>query len=386
LGVEADRSLNHSQEPTALGYLAMAFAQAEDPDASNEYLNQACQSEPNSEACRMTNVVMNWSSQDWHKVADTFSGFGDEASSHVQIWKLRYLMRQGHYVSALRLIDLLDGQSQVAQFLIPERVKALWRADKIEEAQLVANTALDTLPKEGRKSLSSWMCYEQLSNHCQVNPPRSCRELMKSIPNEGEWELTPTGWLAVTLVKEKCDGLAHPHVYDELMEQTSSNDMREFLAGLDLWAKGKSEAAKEKLAELIKNEDFPDSLRAESLGRIVRWTTKSEELKIWVDHWKNLNSSSKHNLGTALFRALIDRGELAQAVEIGQNILKDSPEEIALTHDVAVAAYRAGDLKAAWRMASQISQGNNSSIRKPASTDEFSRILNELKQRFGATR
>lgn len=384
LQTEADRNLNHGPEDTSLGYLAMAFAVAEDPERSNEYLRQTCLSEPESEACHMTDIVLNWSSEDWNKVGRLFQKFDEKSSSHVLVWKLRYLMREGSYLSALNVLGHLQGRGHLAEFLVPERVKALWRSNRTGEADLVASTAFETMNTSGRKNLASWMCYEELSYRCSMEPPLSCQELVKSAKADEDSSLPPTGWLAMVLLKEKCNGPARPRDYQELARVSESSGVGDLLEGLEMWARGDKKLARAHLTEVAKNEDGLDIVRAEALKRLVLWSTKDDEVAGWVRKWRAFNRASRHSLGPALYRALVERGELKQALSVGLQVIKESPEELELGKEVAMTAYHVGDYSSAWKLVSNLTQSQDTGGgRAPASQDDFRSVARALKKRYG---
>ncbi|MGE0764105.1 MAG: RDD family protein [Bdellovibrionales bacterium] len=382
---EADAVLNQNNKQSPLAYLAMAFAHSDDAERSNEYLMQACKMDQDGEPCHMTSIVQYWSSEDWGKVAELFNNLPANASPHVLVWKVRYLMRQGQYEQAMNVIGRLSGRSQLAEYLIPERVKALWRANHYEEARLVATTAFETLMGPERMNLSGWLCYEELARQCSPTVPSSCEQLIKDVHRDEEGDLQPSGWLAMVLIKEKCDGKAKSSDYAEIRSIAGPGPIESLVENLDLWTRGKTQEAKAKMGQLILDEKQPEAVRAEGLRRMIGWTANGDELKPWIKHWETLKAGSRRTLGPVLYRALKARGELGEALKVGWKLLDENRADLEINRDLVVTAYQMGRRKDAWALLKSYRERYDllNNTRAPATVDEFVTISRLLSQEYG---
>lgn len=386
LSQEADVALNEPGGESGLAYLAKAFANADNGDLSNDYLAKACELGPQSEACMMTTIVQNWSDENWDQVAELFSALPTPASPHVTVWKVRYFMKQGKFEQALQVMESLDGRPALASYMVPERVKALWRSHRLEEARLVATTGLETLAEKERLSLSGWLCYEELSRQCSESHPLSCEHFVQEAHRQTEEPLHSAGWLAMILLKEKCDNLAAPEAYEALREATGETGVQTLLGILTKWSKGTRSQARTEMADFIKEEGVPDALRNEGLRRLVMWSESTEELAGWIKHWEELKPGPRRAVGPTLFQALRQRGKLDEALSIGWQLLDENRTDLQMNRDLVVAAYQLGRRKDAWKLLRSyrerydvLNQG-----RSPASTDEFVAVAKMLSKEFGA--
>lgn len=383
---EADRVMNMEDGQIPLAYLAKAFASAEEAELSNAYLKKACELGPLSEVCMMTDIVQKWSEEDWDKVAELFAALPTPSSGHVSIWKARYFMKQGMYEQALHILNSLSGQSSLAAYLIPERAKALWRANQFEQSRLVAFTAFETLKGKDRMNLAGWMCYEELARSCTPHGYTSCEQFVQDAHEQTDSaDLQPAGWLAMIMLKEKCHTAAPANDYAEMKEAAQGTAAEKLFDTLEAWARGDAEKAHGQITEFIKDEKQPETLRTEALRRLVMWSEQSDDLKPWIDHWEDLKPGHRRAVGPVLFRALKARGRLAEALNVGWRLLDENRADLQINRELVVTAYQLGRRKDAWKLLRSYRERYDiiNQSRTPAAIDEFVAIAKLLTKEYG---
>lgn len=383
---EAETVMNTDEGQIPLAYLAKAFASADDAELSNAYLKKACEIGPLSEACMMTDIVQGWSEENWDKVAELFEALPTPSSGHVSIWKVRYFMKQGKYEQALHMLNGLSGRAALAGYLIPERAKALWRANQFEQSRLVATTGFETLQGKEKLSLAGWMCYEELARACSPHGYSSCEHFVKEAHEQTDAaDLQPTGWLSMIMLKEKCQASATAESYAELKEAAQGSSSEKLLDTLEIWARGESDAARLAMTELIKDNTQSEIIRTEALRRLVMWSEQGDDLNPWIEHWQDMRPGHRRAVGPVLFRALKARGRLAEALNVGWRLLDDNRADLQINRELVVTAYQLGRRKDAWKLLRSYRERYDiiNQARAPATVDEFVAIAKLLTKEFG---
>ncbi len=382
---EAEWVMNQPEGETPLAYLAKAFATADNSELSNAYLEKACELGPVSESCLMTSIVQKWSEDDWDKVAELFSALPTPSSVHVSIWKVRYFMKQAKYEQALHVINQLAGRASLASYLVPERAKALWRANQFEQSRLVALTGFETLHGTERLNLAGWMCYEEMAKQCSEHEPSACETFVKEANNQSDTELQPTGWMAMILLKEKCQNRAALSEYADLKEASENTPAEKLIKALELWSQGDELSAKKAMTDLFEDSKLPEPIRNEGLRRLVVWSKESEDMTPWIDQWQSLKPGHRRTVGPVLFRALRAKGRLAEALNVGWQLLDENRADLQINRDLVVTAYQLGRRKDAWKLLKSYRERNDilNHSRSPASSDEFAGVAKLLTKEYG---
>lgn len=379
LRLEADRVLKESDDQSALAYLAKAFAMADEPEKSNEYLEHTCEVGPGSDTCLMSQVVKHWSRTSWDQVADVFKKMTPQADGHLRIWRIRYYMRQGDFAEAVREMAPLAGRNSLADFILPEKIKALYQQRKSVEAKSMADAALTSLSGEARLNLSSWMCRQELARDCASRESFSCQQFAKSAKLAPQTEWHSSTWITQATLSAECassDMKDRSQMLETFALNVSDEGLKDYLRGLSFQVSGKVSEAQASFESLIQGEATSEEVRQEVYRQLLSRADTNHEVGHWLDLWSKESTSVRQNSGALLFDLLEKRKIWAGLQKLSEGLSKDLLDLPEWRKDMVVANFEEGRHQEAWRQLKSLDG------RAPASRGGFDEVVTQLRREF----
>ncbi|MBX7232062.1 MAG: RDD family protein [Bdellovibrionales bacterium] len=393
-----------NSQTAALGYLAKAFALSEEPDSSNEYLKKVCETDENSESCQMAEIIEHWSNEEWTEVEKIFSQIKWPLSRYTLVWKVRLHMKRAQFEEALVAMSSLSGVGELAHFLIPERVRALWRSSQIESAQWVAQSAYEMLNQETKTQLAGWMCYDELTHTCghkKLSP--SCQQLEQIVRSEDSsgfenepYNLEdPYAILALSKINESCDQMASPQYYLGLKKNVHSKIYNHYYEALAEGSQGNLQNAKRKLLKILKDENTTEIFKADILLRLMQMSSTPFEVQKFLAEWRQQKTIYQLSTAPAVVQVLQNRNLIDNSIDLIQELIKYNKKDLFLSRDLVVSYYLKGWKSKAWVYLIKISshldylQAGEVYDRTPAQTQKtnqknnFHKIVKSLQKEFG---
>lgn len=388
----------------ALGYLAKAFALSDDPDASNEYLQKVCEEDEISESCQMAKIIEHWSNEEWSDVEEIFSKIKPPLSHYTLVWKIRLHMKRAQFDLALDTMSSLSGVGELAHFLIPERVRALWRTSKIESAQWVAQSAYEMFNQDTKTQLAGWMCYDELAHLCGVKKiSPSCQQLSQILDREDNSDLEnesneledPYAVLALSKINESCDQMASPQHYLSLKKNVRSKIFNSYYEALAEGSRGNHQSAKNKLFKILKDENVTEIFKADILLRVMQMSSSSVEVEKFFAEWRQRKIIYQLSTASAVIQVLQKRNLIDDAINLIHELMKYNKNDLFLTRDLVVSYYLKGLKNKSWIYLNKISSHLDylqsgemydrtpAQILKPQQKNNFQKIVKSLQKEFG---
>lgn len=382
LAQEVEYIVNRNEKMNSLSYLALAFVHSNESELSNSYLDKVCESDPESDSCLMSKVVVEWSDEKWDNVDHIFEVKTGVAENHLMVWAIRHYMKHGKFTEALDYIERLSPQVALSSFLTIQRAKALWGLGRETEARAVVAVAMDVLEPADRLDLAGWMCFEEVDRDCAGSQQLSCKVMNKAVTESSEFLLDPKVALT-TLKKDECAGEKN---LDKLSSLIPSDDGKKMIKALSLFNEHKTTLAIEEMQILSQDAEADDDYRLEAKKRLVLWSKNAEQLTPFMDEWKQSKVGfAWGKMGRALFRAYYDKGLHAEAKNIGEKLVSNQSYNQQILKDLIISLVKLGDKKMAWLQLNKYMEqfeGGWNSFRAPASADDFSMVVKTLSEEY----
>ncbi len=331
LEAEVEREIAAQVSVAPITYLAQAFIYADDPETSNSYLDEVCESAPGSVECHMSQVVSKWSEEDWESVEEALTK-APRGSGYLEIWGVRHYMKQAQYGHALNLLNGFLTSRQLAEFTMVQRVKALFNSYKEPEAESALMQAVSALPETESRDLTAWVCAQQLQNGCAALETAACQELDKGRPQktaEIDFEQSSEALAQVLALECRSEGQID---YLSFSEAVKDQDWQTFFrANLKRQREDKISAG-DLFSQIIMSPDAPDILKVEAARR---WSQIADlaQLEDMIAQWKDLSSREVWvKEGNILFKRLADIRQSKLALKVANYLVKGeslSPQSIA---------------------------------------------------------
>lgn len=377
---EAKMIFQQTKENTDLAYLALAFVHSDDPDRSNEYLDEVCKVKADGEACLMTKVVNEWANEDWLKVGEIFTQLKGPAPDYVRVWRIRFNMKSGHFNDALAELEQLNYTSAYANYTFFEKIKALWLSQQRHDAELMASVTAPFVEGSMRRYLQGWLCYAQTVERCGPIVPDSCNQLIK----DGRSEISDVyARMGVLLAKEACDTKISETDIEYLFGLSNLESWQAYMAAVAKHQKGDRSEAYGLMNRVVDDPLVEEAFRAEGLRRLITWSLNPEELQELVEKWQKLAIGSRFLTAKSIFTTLEKKREWNLAARVGENILSHIQFDPGFTKQLMVVASKGnvpGIVHDLWKK-HRAELEASSSGRQPASQDEWRQLLGQLQRK-----
>lgn len=338
---EVEREIATQTPIAPVTYLAQAFINSDDAEVSNSYLDQVCIDAPNGAECAMSKVVTLWSERDWDGVNALFSKSPISGKGYLEVWAVRNYMKQAQYTKALSFIDSLSNQPVLAEFILTERVRALWNSYSESEAAAAYAQALPILPKDQSEELSSWLCAQQLQteNGCSALTRLACKNTNLDVEAaEVDYE-KPSNAMSQILAFE-CRGEAAVD-YLALGESAPSDDWKNFFLATLKRGRQNNQASAELYSRVIASETTPEILRVEAVRRLSEFASPVQLDKI-VGLWGEFSSKESWvRAGNILLGGLARQNKNDSAMKVARGLMSGealSPRALSFLAGIEPAA------------------------------------------------
>jgi uncharacterized RDD family membrane protein YckC len=402
LKLESDFSLWRNEDK-ALAYLARGLSDSANDKIYDSYLDKACETEADSDACRMVGLVR--SSEDENFAGETqaredeidsvIATLGqttsDEGSAYLKVWAIRHLMDRGDYSKALALIDSVVPSQHLGAFFARERAMALWLVGKKEDARLAMRTSMDLLDSNSSVELSRWFCSNETAEEgCSEASRISCGLLSDAVDRTSH--LLSSSEIAATYVKaETCRARISREKLADLEEKILDRDGKSYVEALSLLENNKRESAIDRLKKIADVHDGSGPFYFAANSRLAELAGSPEELKVIRDRWMQQDSSEEgwKLLGHTLLEKLGSIHAWDQALSVGLKMAEFQKTDRTLYKSMIVAAFHAGNQSVAEglierfsKMQTQMqSQAVGPQSRLPASADGYDDVVKEIESR-----
>lgn len=332
LEAEVEHELASQVPVGALTYLAQAFVYADDPETSNSYLDEVCESSPGSVECHMSNVVSKWSEEDWESVEEALAK-APRGSGYLEIWGVRHFMKQAQYPRALALLDNYLTERPLAEFAMVQRVKALFNSYRESEAESALMQALSALPQTESHDLTAWVCAQQLQNGCENLERPACRHMAKderTKPSEIDFEQSSEALAQVLALECHSDGKLDSLSFSAAVQDQDWQTF--FQANVKSQSKDKASAG-HLYSQLIMSPEAPELLKIEAARRWAQ-VANVKQLEEMIAQWKDLSSREVWvKEGHILFERLTEMKQPQLALQVANDLVQGeslSPQATAM--------------------------------------------------------
>lgn len=323
--------LTLNKKESALVYLAKSFVYSDQSELSEMYLNKVCEFAKDSHECRLSEIVLHVSNDDWDLVSTNFDYDINNAPIYTLIWATRQFLDRQEYQSAKKFIDRLPDMKLLSDFMVPARAKILWGLREVDAAKGLELAAYSTLSEEAKLDVSSFLCYEELWNSCENRESRSCKNLTTLVEKVDD-SLSDLKTSLAFLRKWECDQvkaqsearnlgqnqITLPNVFDyePLLSQPLHPDVRMLVGAL-------SDKKLEDISELLKDDTLEDDISSEVSRRMITRLNSVGALELlsqdWALHRRNLNWIKT---GETLFHKYLQLKEYEKGLHVLDEIAK----------------------------------------------------------------
>lgn len=302
-------------ENRPLAYLAKSFVYSDNQEISDEYLNEICKLDSQSDECHLARVIEGMAEENTELVYQEFSKLNQDSRVYLSLWAIRQFIRMQDFASAAQYIDNIPAHSSLAYFMIPARAKIYWGLHRREESRAIASAALDLLNGDDKLQFASWHCFAELNDACSGATSSSCRvfsrlnEKIDGALNDFQPALTRLKIGDCVPEKKVTDLMAmdmHPDVrqYAELMIEKNLRDLHEYWQDSETRYELKDEVAQQ-ILKLTSERKYIDPIRND-------WLSRSRGLA-----WERL--------GRELFSKDVATKNWAAALKVGEKLMQFVP-------------------------------------------------------------
>jgi uncharacterized RDD family membrane protein YckC len=331
LEAEVEREMAEQVPVGPITYLAQAFVYADDPETSNSYLDEVCESAPESVECHMSQVVSKWSDEDWESVEEAITK-APKGSGYLEVWGVRHYMKQAQYGRALALLNSSLTERSLSEFAMVQRVKALFNSYREPEAESALMQAVSALPEESGHDLTAWVCAQQLQNGCSATETPACQHFQKDFKGETQeidFEQTNAALAQVLTLECQNEGKID---YMSFQDAVQNDDWSTFFrANLKRQREDKGTAG-ELFSQLIMSPEAPELLKVEAARRWAQFADMPQ-LEDMIEQWRDLSSREVWvKEGNILFKRLAELHQPKLALKVANYLVQGeslSPQAIA---------------------------------------------------------
>ena len=370
---EAEYSLWNHRE-MSLGYLANAFANAENNRLYENYLTKSCSVDPSSDACHLVQLLRMERERDPEmleseptsndfierrlasvnanqQVDQIEQNLSTRAPEFLKIWMIRNYVNNQEYDKAYHLLSVNGApHRQLGYFYAKERAKVLWAMGRMEESRLIVGLASEAQDKLGRVQLSSWLCSaETMENGCGPWSRRACDQLLTTIISEKPWALESD--VEVSLVRGmRCQMHEQPNSYDNFdwEERLSSEDGKELVHVIEKW-KTNSKMGLKALRKLANEKHVESPFYPEIQGVLAEWSDDPKEIIEMKGQWLRAQPDDEgwRFLGKKLLDRFVQFKDWENVLQVGLKLVDFNQFDQSIYRQLVVAAYRSGDQRLA---------------------------------------
>jgi uncharacterized RDD family membrane protein YckC len=338
-------------------YLSQAFVYADEGDISNSYLDEVCEEAPGTVECAMSQVVSQWSEEDWEAVEESLAK-APRGSGYLEVWGIRHFMKQARYDKALALLNSLLAQPYLAEFSLVQRVKALYNSYRVPEAEAALLQAVSALPESDGKNLSAWVCAQQLQGGCDALDGVACQHVgkIKEQTTEIDFEESNEALARVLALECRNDGKID---YLSFAEAVHNQDWQTFFRANLKQQKNDKDASAHLFSQLLFSSEAPEILKIEAARRWASFANR-EQIEDLFEQWRVIDSKETWvKSGNFIFRRMTETGNHDLALKVARYLLNSeslSPQALAVLTGMVEQKSKPGRMPAAVKVRDQVKQ------------------------------
>lgn len=354
---EVEREVSMQIPMGPVTYLSQAFVHADEGDISNSYLDEVCEDAPGTVECAMSQVVSQWSEEDWEAVEESLNK-APKGSGYLEVWGIRHFMKQARYDKALALMNTLLAQPYLAEFSLVQRTKALYNSYRGPEAEAALLQAISALPEADGKSLSAWVCAQQLQGGCSALEGPACQHVgkIKEQTTEIDFEESSEALARVLALECKNDGKVD---YLSFAEAVNNEDWQTFFRANLKQQKDDKDASAHLFSQLLFSSDAPEILKVEAARRWASFANR-EQIEDLFEQWRVMDSKETWvKTGNFIFRRMTETGNNDLALKVARYLLNSeslSPQALAVLTGMVDEKTKAERMPASVKVRDQVKQ------------------------------
>lgn len=398
---EADASLWKSDEKD-LAYLARGLAEHQDAELSQSYLDRACTGAEETDACRALAFLNDADVSDDpveaksaraahdNEMDSLIASLSAKSGPFLKILAIRELTSRREDARALAMIDAFPPQKDLSFFLSSERMKALWALGRRNEARTSMMAAVGGYDGDQRVAITRWFCQNETGEDgCSASARASCDLLAASVEHDhvllGDPEVT------ISYVRgEQCASRLTEEKLADLKNDMPDLNSQNYIEALAALTKGDADVGRRLLSEITSKGEEAGPYYSEAQARLVDLASSTQEVSALREDWADGDQTSDGwaFVGRHLMAKYNQLKAYDQTIEVGFKLGETDPLDQSAARSFIVAAYRSGQTKMALGyLQTYFGPGTETASvdRLPASSDEFSEVVREMREDFSVT-
>ncbi len=360
------------KEDTSEAYLAKAFL-SDSVEKKREYIDQVCVGGLQTESCTLGKLYLLTQMNEWKQVSESVDEYQKVSGDLGRLYLVRLYYELGSYRKLLGLINKINGDHFINEYLSYYRYNSLWNVRRFHTANQVAQSIVGFLNEDDQGRFNLEVCRNGLSITCSYADSKFCRD---SYGNVKESDAFETDFLFFGFVKyHECLGRG-PNYFKQVKQYLTRNQEREdYISAVYL-------GDQNKLLKLAVEGKSLAFRRIAQLQLLKEIELQSSLLNAIETDWMNCFQRDFlwHEVGFELVKFKVLRFEYKQAIEVAEKLFEIQESHFELKKLMAISYYYVGEKKKAWSIAKNVgfistSKANNRSI---ASLDQFSVVYQKL--------
>jgi hypothetical protein len=385
---ESQRFLYAESSENATAYLAQAFVHSDNPDLSNQYLSKVCDLSPDSSSCVMSKVVEDWSDSKWSSVEQHFASFVDHTPLHISVWALRHFLKRREYSRAEEFLNQLSSQPSLGNFLAQQRVRLFLASGRDVELNAVAETAIETLPSEGRIKIAQNICEYNIKGHsCSGTKSKPCQILKKEALSDHSILMSEGTAIQVARVIVCEDDELE---YAKLLAMLPLQETHDYALALKAKISGKQLNAKSEFEDLADRPEVSSKMKQQLQLEVLSLMQSVEEFDAEYESWRQEEPDRWWGQrGEALLGYAVRSKEFEKAAFIGELLTNERFKHTSAVRPYVYSLLETGNTKTVESIMNsrwgREQLRRSAELRQPASRPQKSSLQvfhEELKNRY----
>lgn len=374
---EAQRAISYGEELDK-AYLAKAFIYENNSEISDKYLTKVCSVGPENEACVLTEMIAQWSEQNW-KGADILLTKKKIENDYLKVWAIKHFDKTQNYSALINLLDEMWLNKSLNDFLGKYRALTLWKLDKPEESRGVFQSTYAYMPDNSKISFASELCNLEIESGCAVSSKSACGILVEQLEN-GPRQQMPEETLLTYIKTNQCGMTDVKQIVDSFRFYIDDPKIQMYLAGIKAKSEGKNIAADQIFRNILRTTSKSSFLNYEVRSMLVDLADENN-LKEHAKWWQESENTGLYHqaLGTKIIIALSSRSLWNDAGPMARKLFESHHLTKHQAKTLAVVFYNTREFELARKVVALFEEKTKSS-RSIASPDRFKQIVEKIKR------
>ena len=386
LSTEVDYHFQQGYE-SPISYLASSFVNSDDPELSDRYLRTVCKVLPESQSCKMSQMIEMWSDENWKEINSLVSELKDSEKAFVSVWIVRHLVNQSEFNKAIQKINDLRQYPFLNAFLGVQFAKAKWGKEQDASAIAIADGLDFSLGAEESFELDAWLCNQMLSQNCDGTESSVCTRTQVRLQEEERYLRLPVASLAIVKSHICENGKSN---FAKLRSDNLDKDIRtvvEIIQSLNETDANKKRHSKnvELLREMYTNTEIDHATRQYVFQVLIDETDELSEIADLVLSWKDDRTTVDwFETGKKLVKRFEEESLDSEAFEIASQIQSVRSDDSKWSERTAILAFKANRFAEAKILLTQIDKLSKSVVadRIPASVEAEELTLDLIRKKL----